>query len=347
MLLLLSAALADDVGLHPATVALARAVQAYTAGERGDAVERLEALTVARPWDDDAHWWLARAYVDAGRFEQAVSHLAGREGRGVPAGEFRALEGIARLASGDAGGAELVVGALAGLREGALKREALAVLGVHLAAEGEDRRASGALHAAGGDPLLVLSSELAGALPGAAEVLAVDVSRGAPEGAVVVARGGQSWRVDLETGLARKVDRSAPEQGRYGPKVACMGGEVWTLGTGRSGLAGVYRSSGLDELRVARTPLGATDYSPSCSDESVYFARRIGELEQLVRVRDGDREELRWEHGLLASVQARDDDELLVGAVIDGQPVAYHLSGLEGVPTVLWESALSFGVPRW
>jgi len=342
VLLVLHLALASD-GLHPATLALARAVTAYTSGERAEAIERLEALTSARPWDDDAHWWLARALVDAGRFDQAVSLLEGRAGRGVPTAEFRALEGIARMALHDPDGEQVVVDALPALRQGALRREALATLGVSLASRGEDGRAAGALAAAGGDPLVVLVGEVANALDASHELLAVRVTDGLPEATVGVLRGGEHWRVDLQTGLGRRV--AAPPAA--GDRPRCGQGTVWTHGTARSGLAGVYREQGGREERVARTPLGATDFSPTCSDGAVWFLRRVAGVQSVHRVADEAHEERVWTLGTLAALDARGDEGLLIGTVLDGEPIGYFLQELEGEPVPLWQSDLHFGVPRW
>jgi hypothetical protein len=352
------AAGADGDGIAPSRRALASAVEDYHEGRDEQALATLEALLEARPWEDDAAYWIARIRLEEGECEAARALVAGRSGRGQPAGRFRILEGEAAAACGDlAGGLALVEQGLAATASWDLQRRpAQMTAGLLLVALGREAEGAARLAEAGGDPALALPAALLDALPGGTGLLAVALHE-AGEGALWVRYADLDWRLSLQTGLLRQAPApvSAPEIWREAPEATrgaaapCGRGWIW-VSPGEplsAGEAGVFRASGREVERLERTPSAASDDSPFCAGEVTGWVRRVGGHSQLILLTP-EREERWLEHpvGVADARAVAGGVELALGLVVGGQPGVWLMAPGEAARP-LTDTPLALSSPRW
>jgi len=356
--LLLSLALAAQ---DPAAGALADGVKLYYDGGSGAAAGVFEALFLERPFDDDVAWWVARTRLDRGQAAEALTAVAGRQGRKLPLWRFQVLQATAHLVlDQDLEALALLEQAWPQVRGTADRAAVAAAFGLLLAELGRDATAAQVLAQAGPEPLLVLDPALSGAL---AEARVFTV-RGAVAGQLDVTRRDGTWRVALATGLARR----GPDEDPAGPAVwrrsesprgrpdacgAAGAGHVWTSPREAlfSGLPGVYRAQGGEVGSVALTPPGAVDLSPACVGDQVWFVRRLGDHAGVMRTVSNRLDEVPIEVGAVATVDARAGSrgrtELVLGLVVDGAPGVWWLPEGTDAPVPLLEHDDPLLAPRW
>ncbi len=339
---------------------LAEGVKLYYDVGPGAAAGVFEALYLDRPFDDDLAWWVGRTRLDRGQAEDALTVVAGRQGRKLPTWRFQVLEATALiLLERDGLAAEILAEAWPQVRGTSDRPAVAAQYGLLLLKSGAREEAVVVLAEAGADPRQALDPVLSSRLPPAR---LFDV-RGEISGELDVTRRDGTWRVDLESGLAVPGPDADPEPviwrraaGSRGRADACPGaaeGHVWTsprepLG---EGLPGLYRSGRGSVERLALTPSGAVDLSPACLGDSVWFIRRLGEHAGVLQLDGRALREVSIGPGAVATVDARagrpGQAELVLGLVVDGKPGVWWLPSGATESSLLIVDPEPILAPRW